>query len=517
LNNLGSCYLIKLRSGDAIRCFEAAAEVWPTNPKPRNNVGAVLKELGLIDQAIPHFEKALQLDPCYADAYVNIGASYATVGEHRLSIAASREALRLQPDYAEVRSNLLLSLLSPTDISPEEIFAEHVAFDQMHARPLRRSEAPINIDVQSNRRLRVGYISADFREHSVRYFIEPILAAHDRSQFEIFCYASGRRRDEVTDRLATLVDCWQFVAELTNPQLADLIRANQIDILVDLAGHTSDHRLLTFAHKPAPVQVTYLGYPTTTGLSAMDYRLTDAITDPPGAEKFYTEKLVRLPHAFFVYTDDPAAWFDPALPAHRNGFFTFGSFNSFNKINDETLDAWANILLGVPHSRLLMKARPLENPSTRQRVVRTFAERGVSEDRLTLRAWVSLPEHTTMLGSAIDLMLDTFPYNGHTTSCQAIWRGVPVVTRAGDSFRSRVGECIMRNLDLPDFAARSKQEYEETAIRIASDLDRLRTLRGTLRDRMRASPLCDAVGFTRAIEQAYRQMLRENSILLREP
>ena len=508
LNNLGSCFLIKTRSGDAIRCFEAAAELSPTNPKPRNNVGAVLKELGCIDQAIPHFERALQLDPMYADGYCNIGACYATIGEHKLAIAASREALRVQPDYAEVGSNLLLSTLSSTDISAEEVFAEHVAWDRAHAAGLRNQLPAVAIDANPNRRIRIGYVSADFREHSVRYFIEPILAAHDRSQFEIVCYATGRRRDEVTDRLATLVDAWHFVAELTNQQLAELIRSHRIDILVDLAGHTSDHRLLTFARKPAPVQLTYLGYPTTTGLTAMDYRLTDSITDPPGSDRFYAEKLVRLPHAFFVYRDDPAAWFDPTLPVDRKGVFTFGSFNSFTKINDDTLDSWATILRGVPNSRLLMKARPLENPSTRQRVLGFFADHGVTADRLDLRAWVSLSEHTTMLGSAIDLMLDTFPYNGHTTSCQAIWRGVPVVTRSGDTFRSRVGECILRHLDLDDFVGRSKEEYEQKAIQIASDLPRLRELRPVLRDRMLRSPLCDALGFTRSLEQAYREIWR---------
>jgi protein O-GlcNAc transferase len=293
---------------------------------------------------------------------------------------------------------------------------------------------------------------------------------------------------------------------LNDRQLADLIRSHQIDILVDLAGHTSDNRLLTFARKPAPVQVTYLGYPTTTGLTTIDYRLTDSIADPPGADEFYTEKLIRLPNGFFVYGDDPTKPLDPMLPADRTGVFTFGSFNSFTKINDPTLEAWANILRAVPNSRLLMKARPVENPSTRQKLLAFFKDRGITTDRLDLRPWVTMPEHIALLGSGIDLMLDTFPYNGHTTSCQCLWMGVPVVTRSGNTFRSRVGETILLHLDLSDFIARDFEEYQHIAIALATDLTRLRSLRPLLRERMIASPLCDARGFTRALEEAYQSM-----------
>ena len=506
LNNLGSCYLMKTRMGDAIRCFEAAAEIWPNSAKPRNNVGAALKERGQIDEAIVQFKKAIRIDPTNLDSYCNLGGCYDNLGDHDQAIAVYREALKIQPDFAAVGSNLLMSFLAPVHFSPQEVFDQHVAWNRDQAARFSSEILPFTNDFEPGRRLKVAYVSPDFREHSVRYFIEPVLANHDRSKFEVFCYAAGRRRDEVTDRLATRADQFIGVAGISDRKMADLIRSHGIDILVDLAGHTSDNRLLTFARKPAPVQVTYLGYPTTTGLITIDYRLTDAVCDPPGADAFYTEKLIRLPNAFFVYNDDPNRPFDPVLPADRAGVFTFGSFNNYTKFDDHVLDSWAGILRSVTNSRLVIKTRPLENASTQEKVRKFFVDRGIAADRVDLLAWMSLQDHLTLLGSRVDLQLDTFPYNGHTTTCQSIWAGVPVVTLSGDTFRSRVGECTMRNLKLPEFVARSKQEYESIAVSLATNWGKLRELRPTLRQRMIDSPLCDARGFTRSLENAYQQM-----------
>jgi protein O-GlcNAc transferase len=505
-NNLGGCYLLKLRAHEAIVAFEAAATLWPLSPKPRNNVGVCLKEMGQIDEAIVQFQKSVQLDPTYADAYCNIGSAYASVAENHRAIEAFRQTLNVKPDFAAVGSNLLMCTLSPPDISREQVLTEHVDWARRHALPLRNQLVRWNNDRSPHRRLKIAYISPDFREHSVRYFIEPILRMHDKASFEVHCYAAGRRRDEVSDHLAGLTDAWHPIADLSDRQLAETIRADQIDILIDLAGHTSDNRLMAFALKPAPVQVTYLGYPMTTGLGTIDYRLTDNICDPPGSDAFYTEKLVRLPNAFFVYGDNPSKPFNPILPADRNGYFTFGSFNSYTKFNDQTLSSWANILRQVPNSRMLIKAKPIDNPSTRAKLLNFFTSQGIAIDRLDLRSWVTLPEHFQLLSSTIDLMLDTFPYNGHTTSCQALWMGVPIVTRSGDTFRSSVGRTILHNLAMDDFVAESGEQYEQIAIAKATDLDRLRAARPTLRDRLAGSPLCDATTFTRNLEYAYRQM-----------
>jgi predicted O-linked N-acetylglucosamine transferase (SPINDLY family) len=503
-NSLGSCYLLKQRTDDAIRCFESAATLLPTSPKPRNNVGAVLKEQARIDEAIEQFQRALEIDPAYADAHCNLGGCYAIVAEHQRAIDAFAKAVELSPEMAGVGSNLLLATLSPADWSPQRVFDQHRAWGDRHT--VKEPLPPVHGDRSPDRRLRIGYISPDFREHSVRYFIEPILAHHDRSQVQVHCYASGSRRDSVSDQLAKLSGNWHSITELSDRQLAQTIRGHDIDILIDLAGHTADNRLPMFAFKPAPVQVTYLGYPTTSGMNCIDYRITDAICDPPGSELYYTEQLLRLPDAFFVYSDDPGKPFDPTLPADRNGVFTFGSFNSYTKINESTLVSWANILLRVPNSRLFMKAKPLANPNTRKRVLDFFQARGVAADRIELCPWVTLAEHIELLGSRIDLMLDTFPYNGHTTTCQAMWMGVPTVTCAGETFRARVGKTIVDRLGLPDFVAENREQYEQAAIGLATDLNRLREIRPTLRDRFAKSSLCDAATFTRHLEAAYRAM-----------
>jgi len=504
LNNAGTCYLMLARPAQGVPLFEAAARLEPTHAQPRNNVGVALKESGRIDDALPHLMAAMQLDPAYAAPASNIGAAYAAVADHARAIEAYRLAESIEPAFDAAGSNALLSLLSMDGVEPAAVRVAHVDWGRRHAEPLGLSPPPI-ADPAPGRRLRLGYLSPDFREHSVRHFIEPVLATHDRSAVEVFCYAAGQRRDDVTARLARLADAWHDVAGAATAPTADLIRGHGIDVLVDLAGHTSDNRLLTFARRPAPVQVTWLGYPATTGLRAIGYRLTDAVADPPGADAFYTERLVRLPDAFFVYADDSTKPYDATLPADRNGHVTFGAFNSYSKVTPATLAAWAVTLAAVPNSRLLMKAKPLENPSTRAAIVAAFAAAGVTEDRLDLRTWVPLDEHVDLLGS-VDLMLDTFPYNGHTTTLQAMWMGAPTLTRHGTEFRGRVGLSIMTQLGLPEFAVDSAERYLLRAVELATDLTRLRELRPTWRDRLRASPLCDVGRFTRGLEAAYRGM-----------
>jgi predicted O-linked N-acetylglucosamine transferase (SPINDLY family) len=504
LNNAGVCYQLLAYPGEAVRFFAAAVALQPNEAKPRNNLGATLKDAGRIDEAIPHLELAAALDPAYAGPRGNIGSAYAVTGDHARAVAAFRAAEAIDPTYVAGGSNVLMSLLNMDDVEPATLRAEHVDWARRHADAVDR-QPPVIADRSPGRRLRIGYLSPDFREHSVRFFIEPILAAHDRSAVEVHCYVAGLRRDGVTGRLSKLADAWHDVAALSDVRSADLIRSHGIDVLVDLAGHTSDNRLLTFARRAAPVQVAYLGYPATSGLRAIGYRLTDAVADPIGVEPFYTETLVRLPDAFFVYADDPAKQYDATLPADRNRHVTFGAFNSFSKVTPASLATWATILAAVPGSRLLLKAKPLDNPSTRAAVLAAFAAAGVSADRLDLRTWVPLDEHTALLGS-VDLMLDTFPYAGHTTTCQGLWMGAPTVTRYGREFRGRVGLSIMTQLGLPEFAVDSADAYARRATELATDLSRLRALRPTWRDRMRASPLCDAARFTRGLEAAYRTM-----------
>ena len=504
LNNVGACHLGLNRPMQAALAFERAARLAPLEAGPRGNVGAALREAGRLDDALPHLVAATRLDPADARPVNNIGSCHAAMADHPRAIDAYRSAESLDPAFDAAGSNALLSLMSMDGVPADVVRAEHVAWGHRHAGRIVAKPPPID-DPRPDRRLRIGYVSPDFREHSVPHFIEPVLAAHDRGRFEVTCYACGRRRDAVTARLSKLPDAWHEVAHLDAAETADLIRSHRVDILVDLAGHTAENRLLTLARRPAPVQVTYLGYPGTTGLAAVDYRLTDGVADPPGADVHYAEQLVRLPDAFFVFADDFAPDYDPDLPADRNGLVTFGAFNNYTKVTQDTLATWAAIMAMVPRSRLVMKGKSLENSSTRAAVTAVFAAVGVAADRLELRGWAPIAEHVKLLGT-VDLMLDTFPYNGHTTTCQSLWMGAAVLTRFGDSFRSRVGLSIMTQLGLPEFAVDGADAYARRAVELATDLTRLRALRPTWRERMTASPLCDVQRFTRGLEAAYRQM-----------
>jgi predicted O-linked N-acetylglucosamine transferase (SPINDLY family) len=358
----------------------------------------------------------------------------------------------------------------------------------------------------------VGYVSADLRTHSVAFFMQKLLRHHDRAAVEVFCYADPMPADDMTQRLKATTDVWRDIHGYSPQRLADVVRQDAIDILVDLHGHTTGSKLLAFALKPAPVQVTYLGYPATTGLSAMDYRLTDARADPvesvggaPVADALHSEQLVRLPDTFLCWQapdDSPPCVREPA-PDRR---LTFASFNTMTKVSPATIAMWAQILKRRPESILMIKAVGLADAGTRQGVLTRFAELGVAENRLVLVDRVpGLASHLAMY-QQVDVALDTYPYHGTTTTCEALWMGVPVVTRAGAVHASRVGVSLLHSVGLDDLVADSAQEYVEKALRIADDPDRRRLLRESMRPRMAASPLMDGPRFARAVEQAYRDM-----------
>ncbi len=503
LSNAGACYLMLSQPARAVPFFDAAARLAPADARGRNNLGVAFKEAGRIDDALAQLAVAEQLDPAYAAPAANAGACHAAVADHARAADAFARAEAIDPGADAAGSSRLLSLLSADGPTPAAVRAAAADWGRRYADPVGLSPPPIT-DAAVGRRLRVGYLSPSLCEHPVRHLIEPVLAAHDRAAVEVFCYAAGRRRDEGTAALRKVADHWHDVAALDAAGTADLIRSHAIDVLVDLAGHATDNRLLTTARRPAPVTLAWLGAPATTGVAAVHYRLTDAVADPPGADADYTERLVRLPTAF-VYADDAARPYDPTLPADRNGFVTFGAFNSFAKVTPATLAAWAAILAAVPNSRLLFKAKPLANPSTRSAVLAAFAAAGVDAGRLDLRTPVPLAEHVALLGT-VDLMLDTFPYNGHAATLQGLWMGAPTLTRHGDAFRSRLGLTILTHLGHLEFATDSAAAYVARATELATDLHPLRQLRPTWRDRLRQSPLCDAATFTRHLEAAYRAM-----------
>jgi predicted O-linked N-acetylglucosamine transferase (SPINDLY family) len=341
----------------------------------------------------------------------------------------------------------------------------------------------------------------------VNYFIEPVLAAHDREQFEVFCYSDVISPDEVTKHVQTYPLQWRDIVGMSDEQVSGLVRSDKIDILVDLAGHTGNNRMLLFARKPAPVQVSWLGYPNTTGLAAVDYRIVDNYTDPPGmTDQFYTEKLSRMPECFLCYQPEQDSPEIGPLPSQQKGFITFGSFNIISKITPEAVALWSRILKTVPNSTLLLKARSLFDKGTREYLGGLFMHQGIPEDRLTFMFHTESYQKHLGLYNEIDIALDTYPYNGTTTTCEALWMGVPVVTLAGNRHASRVGMSLLTNIGLPELVARTEDEYRGTAVQLAADREKLRFLRERLRDMMRHSPVCDAKGFTADLELLYRRM-----------
>ena len=511
--NLGNALKDKGQLDEAVAAYRQAIALNPDNVEVHNNLGNVLKDKGQLDQAVAAYRQAIALKPDNVEAHSNLGNALKDKGQFDEAIAAYRTTLALKPNYVFTYCNLLYCLHFHPGYDAGAIYEEHIRWDRLYAAPLKQFIQQHANDRDPDRRLKIGYISPDFREHSVSYFIENLLASHDPDQVEIFCYAELANPDQVSRRLESnyiKLGHWRRITGCSDQQIADMIRNDGIDILVDLAGHTGGNRLLVLARKPAPVQVTWLGYLNTTGLSVMDYRFTDAYADPPGAsEEFYTEQLVRLAPTFLCYRPPEAAPPCAPTPASDTRYITFGCFNALAKINRDVVDCWAQIMRQHPESKLQVKNRGLSDADARRRLQEEFAARGIDPKRLDLRGHIpSTIEHLQRY-SQIDIALDTFPYNGTTTTCEALWMGVPVVTLAGQMHMSRVGVSLLSNVGLLELIAQTPQKYVEIVVQLAGDLPKLRELRLTLRRQMEQSPLMDAPRFARNVEAAYRDMWRK--------
>jgi predicted O-linked N-acetylglucosamine transferase (SPINDLY family) len=504
-NNLGIILAQQGRREEAEASYRRALALWPAYAEAHNNLGTVLQEQGRVDEAVHSYEQALRLNPGEAESHGNLANALMNQGRVAEAVASCRRALRLRPDLASAHSNLLFCLTHDPQADPESVFAEHRRWADQHARGA--AGPPHDNGRDPERRLRVGYVSPDFRGHALAYFFEPILAHHDPRQVEAVCYAEVPFPDAMTARLRSLAHAWRSTCGLSDAAVAGLVRDDRIDILVDLAGHTANHRLRAFAHTPAPVQVTYLGYPNTTGLTAIAYRLTDAVADPPGEPVRHTEELVRLPAGFRSYAPPGDAPAVTPLPARKAGHVTFGSFHNLAKLNAGVLDLWCRVLHAIPSARLVVFRHTLTG-GTRDYFDRQFTDRGVVGERVDLR-------HTAPAGGSylsvfgdIDISLDALPYSGHTTACESLWMGVPFLTLCGTSHAGRMAASALTQAGMTDFIATTPAEFVALAVRLAGDLDRLAGLRARLRNRMRDSPLCDGKAFTRDLEQAYRRMWR---------
>ena len=495
--NLGMVLADSRNNAGALAAFRRALELDTASLEAANNLGAMLQKLGRPGEAIAVYEKWLATQPGSVEIFTNLGTSLQAVGRFSEAIAAFRRALELDPSRTAAHSNLVYMLYYHPDYTPEAILEEHRRFDQQHAAPLMKRNQPHPNERSPERRLRIGYVGANFHRHCQSHFTIPLLSHHDRERFDIFIYSSTRSLDEVTERLRSFATCWRNIVPLNDAQLAEQIRRDEIDILVDLTMHMAGSRLLAFARKPAPVQITWLAYPGTTGLTAIDYRLTDPQLDPPGTDGWYSEKSLRLPETFWCY--DPLTTDPPvnALPALANGRMTFGCLNNFCKITPPTLTLWSRALQDLPTARMLILAPPGEH---RRRILDQLAvDPGRIDfvDRQTREKYLELYHR-------IDLCLDTIPYNGHTTSLDSCWMGVPVITLAGRTAVSRAGLSQLKNLGLPELVAESPDQFAEIARRLSNNLPELAHLRATLRSRMEHSPLMDGARFARNVEAAYR-------------
>ncbi len=485
----------------ALAAYATATQTSPGSVVGLNNAGCLLRTLGRIDEAEHTLLAGLAIDPGHAALHDNLGNVYKDSGQLDRAIACFRRALELAPAAAGTHSNLAYALSFQSE-EPGPILEECRRWNARFAAPLPRCDH--GHDLAAERRVRVGYVSADFREHCQCLFTLPLLAHHDHAAFEIFCYSSVKRPDARTERIAALADVWRDVRTLDDEALSALIHADRIDILVDLTMHMADGRPRVFARKPAPVQVAWLAYPGTTGIDAIDYRLSDPRLDPPGAEAQYSERTIRLPDTFWCYDPLTSVPQPNALPARDRGYLTLGCLNNPCKLTDHTLRLWGAVARRLPGARWLLMAPP---GNSRRLLLDRLAAQGIAGERVAFQEFRPRADYLAAYHE-IDLGLDTFPYNGHTTSLDSLWMGVPVVTRVGRTSVGRAGLSQLHHVDLLELAGDTDAAFVDAAVALGSDLGRLGTLRGELRGRLERSPLMDGARFTRHIEDAYRWMWR---------
>jgi len=490
---------------EAEEVFRGVLDSQPGNAEFYAVYGSAMQTIGRYEAAIKAYQKAVDMQyPKTAGIYENMGAALCMQGKYQESIETFETALKLDPENARIHSSQLLTLHYLARQDPESILDRHRHWP---GNALSPTSSPLRIPPSTRpERLRIGYVSSDFRKHSVAYFVEPLLAHHDAARYEITCYFTHKDADATTKRLQQLSHRWRNVTDLNDQQFLRIIADDGIDILVDLNGHTSGGRLTLFARRAAPVQVSFIGYPDTTGVAEMDYRLSDVIADPPGTERLCTESLVRLPDCFLCYRPPENAPGVASSPSGKNGYITFGSFNNLAKVNLEVIAIWAELLQAIPDSHLVLKNPSLTDSSTRERYLALFADAGISGDRLHLIGFV--PDDAGHLGTygRIDIALDTFPYNGTTTTCEALWMGVPVISLSGDRHSARVGASLLSAVGFPGWIANTPGQYIHIAQSLAQDVSQLAQLRSGLREQMRVSRLCSEPAYVKAVENAYDEM-----------
>ena len=460
------------------------------------------RENGDLVESELHYRLALQCDPGSTALHYNLGLLLLEVGDTEGAISGFRRCLELDPDMQVAHSSLLAVLDYSGRMTHAEVFARHVEWAEKYADPLDMGKGGVRHSVPKERYLRVGYISGDFCRHVIGRFIEPVLKCHDRSKFRIFCFNSESREDDMTMHLRGIADVWRDVGSMSDEALASQINQDGIHVLVDLSGHSAGNRLLALARKPAPVQMTWMGYLNTTGMKAVDYRISDFQADPSGAERFYRESLIRLPQPQWCYAPVAGPIVCPPQPvlARPDDLpVRFGCMTRFMKITAEIIGAWISILKAVPGATLRIIDMPRH--SRGDDLINRFSSEGLAERLELLPSLVG--EHYWKCISDIDIALDTFPYTGATTTCDCLWMGVPVVTIAGCRGVERSATSLLSAIGLSSLSTQSIDGYVERAVALARDRPLLANLRAGLRDRMLVSPVCAPDIFTRHLEKAY--------------
>jgi predicted O-linked N-acetylglucosamine transferase (SPINDLY family) len=507
-NNLGNVLKDQGRLNEAIAAYRRALASRPEYPEAESNLGLALHNSGRLEEASEAYHRALALRPDYAEAENNLGNALLAQGRHEEARDAYRRALALKPTYVAARSNLLMCEQYCNGANLAGLAGAHAEWDALHGEPHRASWKPWAVDRDPDRPLRVGFVSPDLRRHPVGYFLVQVVENLDPQACQGICYHSRADRDELSERMAAVSKEWHEVLGLANDALADQIRNDRIDILFDLSGHTCDHRLQVFARRPAPIQITWLGYVGTTGLAAMDYLLADRFHVPPEFESHYREKILRMPDGYVCFDPPANAPEVGPLPALEQGRVTFGSFNNVSKLTPEVLARWAQIVRRVPGSRILLGSPGLNGTRTRTLIREAFLSAGVDAEQLDLRGTMRQPDLLAAYNT-VDLALDPFPYSGGVTTCEALWMGVPVVTCPGETFASRHSFSHLSNVGLTEMVARDAQDYIDLAVRLAHDLPHLAEIRAGLRDRMARSPLCNGPLFAANLSVLLRDVWRQ--------
>ncbi len=498
-------YLSFDQDSGAEAALKQALELRPNYPEARFHLAALYSSQQRITDAIREAEETIARDPHSSQGYLILGSILRDIGRPDEALVVYREGLKLIPGEAGIASNIAFTMNYIEGMSGEEIANDHLAFGRIVESEIAPGSCTIR-DVNPDRRLRIAYLSQDFRDHAVSYFLEGLLNAHDRSQVEVFAYFDQAKGTERTSTFQEIADTFRFTGALSDRDFEDMLGRDKIDILIELAGHTTNERWRVFAKKVVPLQITYLGYPNSTGLRSIDARIIDSITDPVDTDIYYTEKLLRIEAPFLSYTPPKDIPDIGSLPALKGSGVTFGSFNALAKLQPRVIEVWCKILKRTNNSRLLLKSRTLSDPGVISYFMDAFKRHGIDEDQLELVGFREERSHHLELYNEVDLGLDPFPYNGTTTTCEALWMGVPVLTCIGRAFQARVAASLLGAVELPELVTGDRRAFEDLAVALAGDKARLARLKQHLAGRRERLPLYDTDRLRREIEWAYAEM-----------